>query len=65
MARTALGGLMLAVSAQENRADEVIVNQFNTASEVVPWHFDYGSAGITNALAFSTNDAKGSAASAP
>ena len=62
LALTAFVGVMLAISGQ-SRADDVTINLFNTASEVSIWHFDYGSANIANTLVFSTNDAKGSAAS--
>jgi hypothetical protein len=43
--------------------NEIIVNKFNDESEVGLWRFDYGSGGIENALAFSTDDADGDPAS--
>jgi len=57
----ALAGMALALSLCPTRAD-VIINQFNSASEVSQWRFDFG--GVTHTEAFDpTQDANGNLAS--
>jgi len=58
---TALAGMALALSPCPTRAD-VIINQFNSSSEVSQWRFDFG--GVTHTEAFDpTQDANGNLAS--
>jgi hypothetical protein len=54
---------LIAITAQQSRADDVVINQFNGADEVAAWHFDYGSANVVASAAFSPQDAKNSAGS--
>src|SRR5260370_29779575 len=56
-----LAGLTVALSVRPTQAD-VIINQFNSASEVSQWRFDFGN--VTHTEAFDpTQDANGNAAS--
>src|ERR1051326_340354 len=43
-------GLISTALIAECRADDVVVSQFNDASSLSRWHFDYG--GVTNLLEF-------------
>ena len=54
---------LLSITAQQSRADDVVINRFDGADEVAAWHFDYGSANVVASAAFSAKDAKNSAGS--
>ena len=58
-----LSAFLVAFTADKIQADDVVINQFNSADEVTAWHFDYGSANVVTSVAFSTKDAQSSAAS--
>src|SRR5436190_2538446 len=55
--------LFAALAVGQSRADDVVISEFNSAADITPWKFDYGTAGIPNSLAFSTQDSSGNAAS--
>lgn len=58
-----LSAFLVAFTANIIRADDVVINRFDTADEVAAWHFDYGSANVVTSVAFSTKDAQSSATS--
>ena len=60
---SALLGALMAIGAGNCRADDVVINAFNDSTETDLWHFDYGSTGIVNSAAFSTEDAEGKSGS--
>jgi len=52
----ALAGLLLALPAELTRADTNYISRFDSASEVNPWFFDFGS--VTHTKSFDpTQDA--------
>src|SRR3989442_490032 len=57
-----LAAAILVVVPQENRADDIIVSQFNDASSLSRWRFDFG--GVTHSIEFdATQDANNNSAS--
>ena len=57
-----LAAAILVVVPQENRADDIIVSQFNDASSLSRWRFDFG--GVTHSIDFdATQDANNNSAS--
>src|SRR5215211_6340714 len=62
LSRLLFAGLFLTASLAPSRAEDVIISQFNDASSLTGWRFDYG--GVTNLIEFDgTQDANGNPAS--
>src|ERR1051326_6074055 len=50
LSAAALAGVLLAVPAELTRADTNYISRFDSASEVTPWFFDFGSVSHANSF---------------